>query len=659
MFNPTPETEAASPETEQTRLQELALTSIELARIVASNPNAAPELLVHLAYSKDKQTRQNIVSNPNTPTNLLLKLGAEFPQELINNPIFSLLMLENPNLVEEMPAPTLASLLKIDVAPPGWMFAAAKHDDIDVLNLLLNNPDTPKKALKILIDRTDYDIRVIQTARLHIALQKETNQDWQKAAYEELKDHSYLNHDCFKEEALWEIGIIPENLFTALDEQVKDSIINNLSSRRISDITTIATVDSIFHQERILYTHALNDQTHSEVIEHIFNSEFQIFPRQRINEAIADNPNTPVDILEKLAVIEGKVRLKVFLNFKTPLQLLLKIFEYEFSVKSVNKYQRHSDEFQRIAKLTRNQTLNPLYTAGLYVILAGHPNTPSQVLSDLIKYSKSVLIHGKEIKEKIIYKISLLVAQNSRTPLETLDYLLENSARDIREAVVANLQTKQIKNNPQLQDFLIEWKTVQNLNTTTEQLQELATSKWLHIREAVVYHPNTTATILEQMAPDKRIPVRLAIAQNIKTHVTVFPYLIKQSNSEILLAVAENPNTPLSILEEIIYHRQKYQHARKAAIINLFQRFPEQASQALVNYVESSRATSTKLFLILHPIAPQDYLVKYVSSPNWRLRYAVAQNINTPSHIREHLINDANWIVRAAARANINKDASI
>lgn len=149
MFNLTPETEAASLETEQTRLQELALTSIELARIVASNLNAAPELLVHLAYSGDKQTRQNIVSNPNTPTNLLLKLGAEFPQELINNPIFSLLMLENPNLVEEMPALTLASLLKIDVAPPGWMFAAAKHDDIDVLNLLINNPDTPKEALKI------------------------------------------------------------------------------------------------------------------------------------------------------------------------------------------------------------------------------------------------------------------------------------------------------------------------------------------------------------------------------------------------------------------------------------------------------------------------------------------------------------------------------
>lgn len=651
MFNPNPEIEAASSETEQTRLQELALTSIELARIVASNLNAAPELLVHLSYSRDKQTRQNIVSNPNTPTNLLLKLGEEFPQELRDNPIFSLLMLENPNLVEEMPAPTLASLLKIDVAPPGWMFAAAKHDDIDVLNLLINNPDTPKEALEILIYRTDYDIRVIQTARLHVALQKQTNQDWHSSAQRELKDHTYLNHDHFKEEALWEIGIIPENLFTALDEQVRDNIVNNLSSKRIFDITTIANVDSIYHQERILYSHALNYQTDSELIEHIFNNEFQIIPSQRINKAIADNPNTPVNILENLARIEGDVRLKVFLNPKTPLQLLLKIFEYEFSVKSVNKYQRHSDEFQIIAKLAHNQTLNPLYTAGLYVILAGHPNTPSQVLSDLIKYSRSVINYEKETKEKIIHKINLLVAQNSRTPLETLEYLLENSARDIREAVVTNLRTKQIKNNPQLQNFLIQWEVVQNLNATAEQLQELATSKWLHIREAVVYHFNTTQTILEQMAPDERIAVRLAIAQNIKTLVTTFPFLIKQSNPEILLAIAEHPNTPLSVLEEIINHRLKYQHARKAAIINLFQRFPEQAPQALVNYVESSRATSTKLFLLLHPIAPQNYLAKYVSSSNWRLRYAVAQNPNTPSHIREQLINDANWIVRAAARS--------
>ena len=110
---------------------------------------------------------------------------------------------------------------------------------------------------------------------------------------------------------------------------------------------------------------------------------------------------------------------------------------------------------------------------------------------------------------------------------------------------------------------------------------------------------------------------------------------------------------------EIIYHRKKYQNAGKGAVINLFQRFPEQAGQVLANYAESNRATSTKLFLLLHPIAPQDYLAKYISSDNWRLRYAIAQNRNTPSHIRKQLINDANWIVRATARANINKDASV
>lgn len=73
--------EAASENTSQQRLQELAKISTELARVIARNVNAAPELLSELSISTDEETRLGVVSNPNTPTNNLWKLGEEFPDK--------------------------------------------------------------------------------------------------------------------------------------------------------------------------------------------------------------------------------------------------------------------------------------------------------------------------------------------------------------------------------------------------------------------------------------------------------------------------------------------------------------------------------------------------------------------------------------------------
>lgn len=47
------------------------------------NVNAAPELLGELSISIDKEIRLGVVSNPNTATKVLWKLGEEFPDKLL------------------------------------------------------------------------------------------------------------------------------------------------------------------------------------------------------------------------------------------------------------------------------------------------------------------------------------------------------------------------------------------------------------------------------------------------------------------------------------------------------------------------------------------------------------------------------------------------
>ncbi|MDJ0532220.1 MAG: hypothetical protein QNJ70_06930 [Xenococcaceae cyanobacterium MO_207.B15] len=108
-----PSEEAQQETTSPQRLGELALLSDTLAQIVAENIATPPELLSQLGSHSSEAVKKAVVSNPNTPTQTLFELGAYFPQELLENPVFNLLTLENCNFVKDIPLKTLnISLLK-------------------------------------------------------------------------------------------------------------------------------------------------------------------------------------------------------------------------------------------------------------------------------------------------------------------------------------------------------------------------------------------------------------------------------------------------------------------------------------------------------------------------------------------------------------------
>ena len=135
-------------------LRQLAGESIESARLAAQNENADAELLEELASSKDKIVRQGVASNANTPVEILLKLGAEFPQELLDNPVFFLLILENPNLDEEMPLDTIHSLVKLETVPESILkkvVARKIYLPSEVIATVLSNPQITLKIAKKII----------------------------------------------------------------------------------------------------------------------------------------------------------------------------------------------------------------------------------------------------------------------------------------------------------------------------------------------------------------------------------------------------------------------------------------------------------------------------------------------------------------------------
>lgn len=67
-------------------------------RQIAKEETTPAKTLALLAQSQDYYVRKNIAANPNTPTEILLIVCREFPDEVMNNPVIPLLFLETPEL---------------------------------------------------------------------------------------------------------------------------------------------------------------------------------------------------------------------------------------------------------------------------------------------------------------------------------------------------------------------------------------------------------------------------------------------------------------------------------------------------------------------------------------------------------------------------------
>ena len=61
---------------------------------LAQNENTSSEILTQLAFEKEELSLL-VAKNPNTPVNILEKLSGKFFEEVIDNPVFELLLLEN------------------------------------------------------------------------------------------------------------------------------------------------------------------------------------------------------------------------------------------------------------------------------------------------------------------------------------------------------------------------------------------------------------------------------------------------------------------------------------------------------------------------------------------------------------------------------------
>ena len=111
---------------------------------IAASPSTPSHLLIELGKHKNSQIRSLIASNPNTPLVTLKCLGQEFADAIVDNPVFDLLKLEDPN--SKFVRLTLARSTKTSPEVLAKLIAT-ENSDFEICCVVANNINTPINTL--------------------------------------------------------------------------------------------------------------------------------------------------------------------------------------------------------------------------------------------------------------------------------------------------------------------------------------------------------------------------------------------------------------------------------------------------------------------------------------------------------------------------------
>lgn len=469
--------------------------STPLAQWIAQNPTTPPEVLRKLSESSDFTTRSHVTANPNTPTEVLLNLGAQFPLQLLDNPIFSLLLLENPNLGEQIPLNTLVSLLKCETVPVFFLERAANHSNRQVLLAVAMNLHTSTPVLEKLIQSRD--AQVAEAARLHVNIAGEMNEGWDEAAQKACKvfGNIYPAQREYLEEFV-KRSLIPEFILEQLARHQDQSIREFVASNPNTPVPLLKQLaqDKDIDVRRCV---ARNPNTPLKLLKQLTQDEDNY-----VRLCIACKPDLPVQIL-KLLKLDHKILVDVASNPNTPVQVLEQLAQHD------NYY-------------------------SVRMCVACNPNTPFKFLEQLV-----------QDKDK---RVRRFVAKNPNIPVKLLDYLIQSDYKNVRHSAARNPNTplKLLEQLMQDEDKYVRSFAARNPNNPINlfleaMLKDCAQDCTLSLlRFLVLLHPQTPAKTLAENRYSSTWLERYAIAKNPNTPLDTLNTLAKDANRIVRAAAKAN-----------------------------------------------------------------------------------------------------------------------
>ncbi len=632
------EQEAELETTSDDRLKELAGINDRLAQIVAGNIAAPPELLKGLGFHKSKAVRKAVAGNPNSPVITLFLVGEDFPQELLNNPVFPLLTLEDLKRVENISSDGLASLIQQPQVPEFLLNYAAKHQDEIIAYM----------------------------AKMNVAISGEMRKGWHEEAAIVIRE-TYLKYDIldnyFTEEEFHKLFIYSE-LLTNFLEFIPPVILENLEFRNDlgKNPNTRATwLRKLAHDPTrwIRNSVAENPNTPLDILELLSRDRNYMVRRD-----VIDNPNTPVEIIESLAEDSSiEVRMSVAKNTKTPtdkLKLLADDPSERVRVQVAGNPNTPADKLEILANDDNFQVSQ---------LAAKNPNTPTKILESLaINSSAEKRQSVAENPSTPIEKLALLatdsdrwiryrVGKNPSTPINILELLANDSDNSVRDGVAKNLSTPlnileflaTDSSNPDSYNW-IHKSLAENPNSSAKILRFISTNPDPSVRENVAGNSNAKSDILQSLANDSVDSVRRYVAKNSSTSSDILKKMVNDSDVLIRFYVAKNHNTPIEILEKLANDHDDLVRASVSANPKCTQEIKETIFR---NFAKLEYPSFSRLTFFLSDYAESSVLVENSNSVSWLERYAIAKNAETPEDTLKKLAEDSNRIVRATAKESL------
>lgn len=619
----TPQQEAKSESTPAKRLGELAEQSSTLARLVARNAAASATLLKKLGSHSDATVRKWVTLHPNTPPKVLAKLATQFPEQLLDNPAFDVLLLENPDLLNELPAGTRRSLLKREKCPVSFLAWLAQDDDEGVQLALAMNANTPQHIVDKLASSRFKAVRM--AARHHVNL---TGGRPPPALGIQRQLRTELNNVQSADTALRR-SLLP---WVIARGQPKDDLSKNLSDWLFKLLVFVPLLD-----RQGVPPSLLREWAEDWVVQ--------------VRQGVAGHSSTSADVLHFLTGDSAEtVRAAVAWNRRTAPEDLQSLAE---------------DGFAEI--VAANISAPPAVLARLAVHdsdwvrmeVAANVSSPAEALQTLATDNRKL--------------VRVFVAENPSCPGAVLSSLAASRETEIREAVSSNEQA-----NPETlsqlahdRSWKIRYRVACHANTMERDLLRLAVDRNRVVANAIVDHPHlpekaarmlsarpgsVIQSILASrcdlppdcfllLAQSRSIPVREALLENPATPASALALLAKSRNRKLAMQVLEHQNCPASVLESAA--RSKKLLLRRLAAAH------QNTSQTCLAALSGDSDQEVRSVVAGNVSTPATVLSKLADSGAARIRKSVAGNPASGSDTLTRLKGDRSAIVRNAARRTL------
>lgn len=593
--------------------------------------HTASNLLQQLADDEDAEVRRAVASNPNTPQDVLLTLGREFPDAIVANPIFNILLLENPESLF-----VRLSLARSSTSSETLVNLSALPDE-EILCAIAENSNTPVATLAQLVQNPpqiyDYDDPDgSEFDRLFTCVAKNPNTP--ASLLIRLANHSGGS-------VRYVVAEHPNTPVSILDRFADSSNVEMHRAILRNPNTPTMTLERLAGQEvketrdrvkmhpnvsemAIAIVNFMDEKPETPL--HLLPT-FATHSRPAVRRLVAAHPHTPSTVLDQLSLdLDDGVRHKVGEHPNASATALEHVAEW-----LVTKHQQSSPsnrqgyEHSAIALVKRSnitsKVLETLLRMGVIKVAVAIAACKAAPPETLLKFIES----EEQFQEPSFWSI---LAGNPNTPVEGLEILFSRLelARDSQRGLY------EIARHPNVSVQLLKKlapRCLQNPNLCSLMLKNPTMPgellRWLanhpHIKETynaealIAEHPNTPVDLLLRFVTDPSVYIRQGLASNINAPVAILETLADDEDESVHANLLANPSTPVDILERFAAHLQN-----------------ERFGESLIN----------------NPGTPAKLLALLVDAPNRKIRQGVAAHPNASADTVMKLAADQNYLVRQA-----------